>query len=134
MSYLDKITFEESTLLEGEQAEEYKARKAVEKKARREKEEERESDYLNSARGMKNYKGPRSTKAAMEKDPARAAKAKEMVDKHAEKTKNTRLANNANMSNAMAQDAARRHLRKANEAVELAESMLESYNPDCIFC
>ena len=24
--------------------------------------------------------------------------------------------------------------QKANEAVELAESMLESYNPDCIFC
>lgn len=27
MSYLDKITFEESTLLEGQQAEEYKAKK-----------------------------------------------------------------------------------------------------------
>ena len=134
MSYFDMINFEESALLEGEQADAYKAKKAAEKKTQREKEEERESDYLNSARGMKNYKGPRSTKAAMEKDPARAAKAKEMVDKHAEKTKNTRLANNANMSNAMAQDAARRHLRKANEAVELAESMLESYNPDCIFC
>ena len=134
MSYLDMINFNESMLFEGEQAKAYKAKKAAEKDAKRISDEERESDYMDSARGIKDYKGPRSPKAAAEKDPERAAKAKKMVDKHAEKTKNTRLANNANMSNAMAQDAARRHLRKSNEAVELAESLLESYNPDCIFC
>ena len=34
-----------------------------------------------------------------------------------------------------AKDAARRHYRKTHkEAVELAESLLESYQPDCIFC
>lgn len=32
MSYFDTINFEESTLLEGEQAEAYKAKKAAEKK------------------------------------------------------------------------------------------------------
>lgn len=41
MSYFDNIVFDENTLLEGEQAEAYKAKKAAEKKADEEKSQER---------------------------------------------------------------------------------------------
>ena len=44
MSYFDNIVFDENTLLEGEQAEAYKAKKAAEKEAR-EKESEKYNNY-----------------------------------------------------------------------------------------
>mgnify|MGYP004461172837 FL=1 len=176
MSYLDKITFEESTLLEGEQAEEYKARKAKEASDKAKAAEnkyqrrygERENTTTLGNNDMKpntqyssyttgtvnNLKVKDSKKLSADqkqkhfnKMESNDKKAHIAATKEANKREFNRFWNSGSNNDAMkkksnlssAADAISRHNRrhpnaKVESVIELAESLLESYQPDCIFC
>lgn len=172
MSYLDTITFEESSLLEGEQMKEYIQRKRAAKDAEYEKAEKEKDRYNYGNRDSDSARGYPTTRnnpaldngretAALRKNnkdifPKRLTKGEKALNKSEEKEhKAIRYATNLidkDTSNneqhgrinpetydyERAHDAARRHYRRthkeAAELVEIAESMLESYQPDCIFC
>lgn len=175
MSYLDTITFEESTLLEGEQAEAYKTCKRIEAKNKADNDEKKyqrrygERDNTTTLRGedkkpntesdrfttgtINNFK-VRDTKLTadqkqnhydkMENNNKKAhiAAAKEANRREFNKfwnsgNNNDALRSRGNLSSAA--DAIARHNRrhpnaKVESVIELAESLLESYQPDCIFC
>lgn len=169
MSYLNNIVFEESTLLEGEQAEAYKAKKAKEKDDASNKDVER---YSNRGSSAGDKKRDPDSKDQKRKDKAEAIVNKELnkrrdeynqAGKKYEKSikdcqerkpgsgqamgkaakewseKNSRLFNiDGLVSHGDALDATNRHIRRHpkqyKEAVELAESLLESYQSDCIYC
>ena len=181
MSYLDMITFEESTLLEGEQAEAYKKRKAEEKEKNHDPEDReiyaKDSKYNQNRRNA----GDQATTKHMsnylktaDKDWDRKLKSIKTVDKEIarrydegspsvdawnkkynnmadgketprdfEKSRDEALKyynqhKNIASHRISAEDATNRHMRRHpkqyKEAVELAESLLESYQADCIYC
>lgn len=176
MSYLNMIIFEESTLLEGEQVEEYKARKAKEAsdkaKAAEDKYQRRygERDNTTTLRGddmkpntsndryttgtVNNLKVRDSKKLSadqkqnhFDKMEANDKKAHIAAAKEANRREFNKFWNSGNNNDAMrtksnmssAADAISRHNRrhpnaKVESVIELAESLLESYQPDCIFC
>lgn len=153
MSYLDTITFEESSLLEGEQAEAYKAKKAKEKADKEAAERNRYSTRYDNDRYGRTYtsRNPEYQKdkqaannndeKAMDRMDDRMADDAKRMNTAAHKANKDYYSGKRPMNhdeNSRAIDATNRHMRRHpkqyKEAVELAESLLESYQPDCIFC
>lgn len=171
MSYFDNINFEESTLLEGQQADAYKAKKANEKD-RKESRDAIKKEWRYGDKPRRNpyaptqepgtttekpIKGRKSgntlekyTNDAIRKDKVDSMISKDTLGKAAQgakssisgdKSKAKDYANqikNVKVNRDVAADAANRHMRRHpkqyKEAAELAESLLESYQPDCIYC
>lgn len=175
MSYLDTITFEESTLLEGEQAEAYKKNKKahaeikadnIERKYQRRYGERDNTTTLRGEDKKPNTKGDRYTTGTINNFKVRDSKlTADQKQNHYDKMENNNkkahiaaakeanrrefnkfwnsgnnndvMNNRGNLSSAA--DAIARHNRrhpnaKVESVIELAESLLESYQPDCIFC
>ena len=176
MSYLDMINFEESTLLEGRQADAYETRKRREANDKAEDAENKyqrrygERDNTTTLRGedkkpftdnsryttgtINNFKVRNAKKLTADQkqnhfdkmednnEKAHIAAAKEANRREFNKfwnngSNNDTLSNKGNLSSAA--DAIARHNRrhpnaKVESVIELAESLLESYQPDCIFC
>ncbi len=173
MSYFDNINFEESTLLEGQQADAYKFKKANEKERKESRDAIRkEWRYGDKPRnnqftpaqepGTTTKKpirgkviGAKNTLEKYTNDAIRRDKVDSMINKDmlgkdeqgiksnisGDKSKAKDYANqikNVKANRDVATDAANRHMRRHpkqyKEAAELAESLLESYQPDCIYC
>lgn len=103
----------------------------------RKREEKSDKDYEHSYRVSNRAKecGDKSYPSS-QKDTDRAKVVKEIVDKKFGKDTS---ADNAQKkyNKSVAYDATNRHIRRHSKneaAIELAESLLESYQPDCIFC
>lgn len=152
MSYFDMISFDESPLLEGKQAEEYKARKAAEKKAERSKEVDQinrryptaanawEYHYGNSAR--KNPKQRQDMKKGLSGDDEAFDRAMDrMADDEQRQDKAAYIANKDYYSgkrklntieNSRAIDTTNRHIRRHPKTYKEAAELLEAYNPEYI--
>lgn len=171
MSYFDNINFEESALLEGQQTDAYKFKKANEKERKESRDairkewrygdKPRNNQYTSAQEPGTTTKKPingRKTGNTLEKyadDSIRKNKVDSMINKDmlgkdeqgakssisGDKSKAKDYANqikNVKANRDVAADAANRHMRRHpkqyKEAAELAESLLESYQPDCIYC
>ena len=175
MSYLDTITFEESTLLEGRQADAYETHKRAEAKEKADNNEKKyqrrygERENTTTLRGedkKPNTENDRYTTGTINNFKVRDTKLtadqkQNHYDKMEDNNKKAHIAaakeanrrefnkfwNSGNNNDVMntrtnmssAADAIARHNRrhpnaKVESVIELAESLLESYQPDCIFC
>lgn len=173
MSYFDNITFEESTLLEGQQADAYKFKKTNEKERKESRDairkewrygdKPRNNQYTPAQEPGTTTKKPirgkvigakntleKYTNDAIRKDKVDSMINKDMLGKgeqgakssiSGDKSKAKDYADqikNVKANRDVAADAANRHMRRHpkqyKEAAELAESLLESYQPDCIYC
>lgn len=109
------------------------ARDYIDKK----REDKSDKDYRDAYRVSDRAKGcGDKSYPSSQKDADRAKAAKEIVDKKFGKDSFTDNAQKK-YNKDVAYDATNRHIRRHSKneaAIELAESLLESYQPDCIFC
>ena len=103
----------------------------------RKREKKSDEDYKHSYKIFDRAKGcGDKSYPSSQKDTDRAKAAKEIVDKKFGKDSSVDNAQKKYNKN-VAYDATNRHIRrhsKIEAAIELAESLLESYQPDCIYC
>ena len=138
MSYFDNIVFDENTLLEGEQAEAYKAKKAAEKEAREKAEKELQDNAnrrieksvaqnINSNEKLKSF-----DKARKMIDRERASRSDKIRGKDYNDDTKKAYNQHSNMYKSIMSnyDATARHFRRHSQN-ETAE-MLEAYNPEFI--
>ena len=103
----------------------------------RKREKKSDEDYKHSYKVFDRAKGcGDKSYPSSQKDTDRSKVAKEIVDKRFGKDTPTDTQQKKYNKN-VAYDAANRHIRRHSKneaAIELAQSLLESYQPDCIFC
>lgn len=103
----------------------------------RKREEKTDKDYEHSYRVSNRAKGcGDKTYPSSQKDSDRAKAAKEIVDKKFGKDSSVDNAQKK-YNKDVTYDAANRHIRRYSKneaAIELAKSLLESYQPNCVFC
>lgn len=103
----------------------------------RKREKKSDEDYKHSYKVFDRAKGcGDKSYPSSQKDTDRAKAAKEIVDKKFGKDSSADNAQKKYNKN-VAYDATNRHIRRHSKneaAIELAKSLLESYQPDCIYC
>lgn len=101
------------------------------------REDKSDKDYRDAYKVSNRAKGcGDKSYPSSQKDADRAKAAKEIVNKKFGKDSSTDNAQKK-YNKDVAYDATNRHIRRHSKnkaAIELAESLIEAYNPDCIFC